>query len=76
MQENDGKKVTRKTGVYCVEDLLNKSGGGQFSLVRIAMLRARELEAGKPSLIENFSSNKVVTIVFEEILQGKVARKK
>ena len=57
MQGNYDKTVARD-GVYCVEDLLKKSGGGQFSLVRIAMLRARELDSGKPSLIENFNSKK------------------
>lgn len=75
MQEDQGKRVVRN-GVYCAEDLLKKSGGGQFALVRVAMLRAKELDSGRPSLIENFSSNKIVTIVFEEIIQGKVALKK
>jgi DNA-directed RNA polymerase subunit K/omega len=76
MEENQGKQVVRRSSFYCVEDLLRKSGGGQFSLVRVAMLRALELESGKPSLIETRPSDKVVTTVFEEILQGKVALKK
>ncbi len=71
-----GKRVVNTTGVYCVQDLLKQSGGGLFSLVRIAMLRAAELASGKPSLLENPSTNKIITNVFEEIANGKIVYKK
>lgn len=47
-------------------------GGGIFSLVRLAMIRALELASGKPSLINHASSDKVTTIALEEIAQGKI----
>ena len=76
MSDIQSKKDMQLAGVFCTEDLLNKSGGGLFSLVRIAMIRSLELASGKPSLIEHPSSNKIITTVFEEIVQGKIALKK
>lgn len=76
MSDSKSKKAAQLNGVFCTEDLLHKSGGGLFSLVRVAMIRALELAAGKPSLIEHPSSNKIITTVFEEISAGKVGLKK
>lgn len=70
------KKVINTTGVYCVQDLLKQSGGGLFSLVRICMLRAAEMAAGKPTLLDQPSSHKIITTVFEEIANGKITVKK
>ena len=70
------KRVVNTTGVYCVQDLLKQSGGGLFSLVRISMARASELASGKPSLLPNPSSNKIITTVFEEIANGLITVKK
>lgn len=75
MAENSHKKVTNLTGVYCAEDLLSRSGGGLFSLMRIAMTRSAELAEGKPSLLESPASNKIITIVFEEIASGLIVIK-
>ena len=61
--------------MLCREELLLKVGGGVFSLVRVAMLRALELASGKPSLIDNASSDKTTVIVLEEISQGKIVLK-
>ena len=55
--------------------MLQKTGTGVFSLVRIAMIRALELASGKPSLIDNASSDKTTIIVLEEIAQGKIGMK-
>lgn len=59
-----------------MDNLLRHSGGSVFALARIAMLRALELEAGKPSLITNASTDKPTTTALEEIAQGKVSIKK
>jgi|CXWL01.1.fsa_nt_gi DNA-directed RNA polymerase subunit K/omega len=76
MSFSQSKKAIQLNGVFCTEDLLHKSGGGLFSLVRISMMRALELASGKPSLIEKPSSNKIITTVFEEIIAGKIVFKK
>lgn len=51
---------------------MNKVGGGMFCLIRIAMMRAIEIHAGKPSLIEHHTLDKATTIALNEISQGKV----
>ena len=53
-----------------------KTGGNEFRLVRIAMLRALEIDSGSPPLIEHASSDKSTTIALEEIAQGKILFKK
>ena len=68
--ENSDTHNTRVA--FCSEELLSQAGGSLFSLARIAMLRALELAAGKRPRIENPSSDKVATIAFEEIAQGKI----
>lgn len=75
MKEAILKRAYNPNGVYCVEDLLNQSGGGLFSLVRVAMARSAELAGGKPSLLEKPSTNKIITTVFEEIANGLVVVK-
>lgn len=76
MPEKPPIRAYNASGVYCVQDLLNQSGGGLFSLVRIAMSRSAELADGKPSLLEKPSTNKIITTVFEEIANGKIVFKK
>ena len=76
MSENHPIRAYNPAGVYCVQDLLNQSGGGLFSLVRIAMTRSSELASGKPSLLENPSTNKIITTAFEEIANGRIVLKK
>ena len=75
MQDNEKRNIVKLPSVFCSEDLLSKVGGNVFQLVRIAANRALELDSGKPSLISNFSSDKVTTIALEEIVQGKVVLK-
>ena len=59
-----------------IEDLLPRSGGSVYSLVRMAAIRALELSEGKPCLIAKPSTDKVTSIALEEILQGKLEMKK
>ncbi len=59
-----------------IEDLLPRSGGSVYSLVRMAANRALELSEGKPCLISKPSTDKVTSIALEEILQGKLEMKK
>lgn len=53
-----------------IQDLLAKTGG-IYKLVVLASRRAVELNAGAPKLVES-DSEKVSSIVLEEIAQGKV----
>lgn len=59
-----------------IEDLLPRSGGSIYRLVRMAACRALELSEGKPCLISKPSTDKVTSIALEEILQGKIEMKK
>ena len=70
--KNENQDTYNTRVAFCSEELLSQSGGSLFSLARIAMLRALELAAGKRPLINNPSSDKVATIAFEEIAQGKI----
>ncbi len=54
-----------------VEDLINKTDS-IYKLVVMASKRAAELNAGAPMLIEAGNSEKITTIVLEEIAQGRV----
>lgn len=73
----EGKKeVSKLPHVFCSEELLSKIGGNVFQLVRIASNRALELDAGRPCLISDPSTDKVTTTALEEIAQGKIAYKK
>lgn len=76
MKEKSNSHIWQTTGVFCAEDLIGTSGMSLFSLVRVAMLRASELAAGKPALIEHSLTEKTVTVVFKEIADGKVTLKK
>lgn len=58
-----------------VEKLLPRSGGSVYRLIRMAAGRALEISEGKPSLINNPSTDKATTIALEEILQGKIEAK-
>ena len=58
-----------------VEQLITRSEGSLYRLVRLAMVRALELADGKPSLIKNPLSEKTATIALQEISQGKVVMK-
>lgn len=59
-----------------IEELLPKSGGSVYSLIRMAANRALELSEGKPHLISTVSTDKVTSIALEEIRQGKIETKK
>lgn len=56
-----------------LQDLLKKTGS-IYKLVVLASRRAVELNAGAPKLVE-FNSEKITSIVLEEIAQGKVKLK-
>ncbi|MDE1920061.1 MAG: DNA-directed RNA polymerase subunit omega [Candidatus Omnitrophica bacterium] len=60
--------------ILSLDQLLSQTQGGVFSLVCIAMIRAREIHSGSPSLIDrrHSSSDKSTTIALEEIAQGKI----
>ena len=53
-----------------IQDLLSKTGS-IYKLVVLASRRAVEINAGAPKLIES-DSEKISTIVLEEIAQNKV----
>ena len=60
---------------YAIEELISKSGGSVYKLVRIAAKRAMEISDGKPCLVNNLFSDKFTTIALEEIRQGKIESK-
>lgn len=57
-----------------IQDLLAKTGS-MYKLVVLAAMRASELNAGAPQLVES-EGEKVSTIALEEIAQGKVKLKR
>ncbi len=63
-------------GYQPLEDLLPRAGGSIYKLILVAARRATELADGLPRLIDFPSSEKVTTIAFEEIKEGKVQIKK
>ena len=58
-----------------IENLLPKSGGSIYRLVRMAAKRALELSEGKPPLVKNANLDKVTTTALDEIVQGKIGYK-
>ena len=67
------RRILKKTNEpYFINQLLTESKGSIFSLVRLATIRALELDSGKPSLVQNTFTDKATTIALEEIAQGKV----
>lgn len=58
-----------------LENLLDKTGGSVYKLVRLASKRASELADNKPNLIDAPSSQKLATIALREISAGKVVLK-
>ena len=58
-----------------VENLLAKSGGSIYKLVRLASKRASELADNKPNLIDASNSQKLATTALHEISAGKVVLK-
>ena len=73
IQVKKSNNIKRPSGVFFSEELLPKSGGNVFRLVRMAAIRALELSEGKPPLINNSFSDKSTTIALEEISQGKIS---
>ena len=55
-----------------MEELLPKTGGSIFKLVRLASTRASELAEGRPKLIDVPMNTKIATVALEEILDAKV----
>ena len=62
--------------VFYAEELVNKVGGGMFSLIRVAQARALEIHTGKPPLIKFNILEKETSIALREIMLGKVVIKK
>ncbi len=55
-----------------LDKLLPHVGGSVFCLARVAMLRALEINSGKPILVDSHPLDKATTIALKEISQGKV----
>lgn len=55
---------------YKLEELL-EGQGNRYRLAVIASRRARELNAGAPTLIES-EAKKTTSLALEEVLQGKI----
>lgn len=75
MVNSSSKKLMPEIGAFCAQDLINKSGSGLYTLIRLAMVRSAQLAAGKPALIEHGPAEKIVTIVFKEIADGRIEAK-
>ena len=75
MQKDDNGQVRRQSTAFFTEDLLSKTGGSIYYLVHLSILRSLELADGKPALVNSQATDKVVTIAFKEIAQGKIALK-
>jgi DNA-directed RNA polymerase omega subunit len=58
-----------------LENMLTKSAGSVYKLVRLASKRASELADNKPNLIDAPNSQKLATIALQEISAGKVVLK-
>lgn len=58
-----------------IEELLPRANYSTYALVTMASMRALELSDGKRCMIENPSSEKIITMAFEEIAQGKIETK-
>ena len=58
-----------------LENLLAKSGGSIYKLVRLASKRAAELADNKPNLIDAPNSQKLATTALHEISAGKIVLK-
>lgn len=58
-----------------LENLLSRSGGSVYKLIRLASKRASELAENKPNLIDAPASQKLATIALHEISAGKVVLK-
>jgi DNA-directed RNA polymerase subunit omega len=52
-------------------DQLSEKVDSKYSLVIVAARRGREIQAGKPKLVDS-RSNKPVTIALEELALGKI----
>lgn len=55
-----------------LDQLLSQTGGSIFSLVRLTMARALEIQDGKPPMVKYHDSDKATTIAMEEVRQGKL----
>ena len=58
-----------------LENLLPKSGGSVYKLIRLASKRASELADNKPNLIDAPMTQKLTTVALREIATGKVVLK-
>jgi DNA-directed RNA polymerase omega subunit len=58
-----------------LENLLPKSGGSVYKLIRLASKRASELADNKPNLIDAPVTQKLTTVALREIAEGKVVLK-
>ena len=65
--------AAKKTDALTLDQLLSKTGGSIFSLVRLTMARALEIQDGKPPMVKYHDSDKATTIAMEEIRQGKLS---
>ena len=73
MSKDQDKPIKRLSTAFYSEDLLAQTGGSIYFLVHLAILRSLELADGKPALVTSNITDKVTTIAFNEIAQGKVA---
>jgi DNA-directed RNA polymerase omega subunit len=71
---NQSPNAGKGAVVASLEQLLPKMGGNVFCLVRLAMIRARELNGGSASLLTSqyLSSDKPTIIALEEMARGKI----
>lgn len=57
---------------HAIQDLLSRSGGSTYRLVRMASLRALELAEGRPAMVPSKPTDKLATIALNEVQDGLV----
>lgn len=72
---NSVRKFKKPSEVPALDKLLPSSGASIFLLARVAMVRALEINAGSPPLVDFLPTEKETTIALREIAQGKVVIK-
>lgn len=68
-------QISLQDAAVTLEQLLPMAGSSVYRLVRVAMVRALEINHGSPPLVKFKSTEKATTIALREIAMGKVGIK-
>lgn len=72
MSKKKVKSVESREEKLSLDRLVPNAGGSIFVLTRLAMLRALEIDAGSPPLVDHDPLDKPTTIALKEIAEGKI----